>query len=363
MMNSMPMSGDGDFADVIIVGAGLSGLICGQELQRSGSRVLILDKSRGIGGRMATRRVDPNGWLDHGVPAWLEPCSLELDSAWQTFTTNLLMAQIIQPWPEFSPNHPLDQNYFQAYAAPQGMTAIAKYLAEELRIERQQQVTTIQVHPPTQLWHVTTTNSQELSQTWWCKTLILAIPAPQAQVLCQPLTEHGLAQEFLRHLAQVAYDPCLTTMIGFDPEVCSKLPHLPLLDPADSQIRWWAWDSQKRTQPAQAIMVLHSTAEYAQANFETVSLTKVGHDLWDSVCKTHNLPNVLATPNWLQVHRWRYAQVRQGYPRPYLVAPMSPTLVCCGDWCGQINKAWGLGRAWQSGIETAQLLKHPEVHL
>ncbi|AFY62400.1 NAD(P)/FAD-dependent oxidoreductase [Synechococcus sp. PCC 6312] len=363
-LTPMPIQGDpgGDVFDVIIVGAGLSGLTCGQELQRSGQRVLILEKSAGLGGRIATRRIGTDCWLDHGVPAWIAPPDFDDFPnwpQWQALTTELLTKEIIQAWPEFTPTQPSELSHFQAYAAPQGMTSIAKHLAQGLRIERQQRVTMIQVNPDPQLWQVTTVNPKEVAQAWWCKTLVLAIPAPQIHELCRPLSDHGLALEFLRHLAQVTYDPSLTVMVGFAPELRSALPALPALDPDDSQICWWAWDSQKRPQPAPPVIVLHSTPDYAQANFEAVPLADAGYYLWASVQKKYDLPDLLTAPNWLQVHRWRYAQITQGYPRPYLIAPLSPTLICCGDWCGQTNPAWGLGRAWASGMETAKLLTHP----
>ncbi len=52
--------------DVLIIGAGMAGLTAAQELQRAGRRVLVLDKSRGIGGRMATRRIG-DATFDHGA--------------------------------------------------------------------------------------------------------------------------------------------------------------------------------------------------------------------------------------------------------------------------------------------------------
>ncbi len=51
-------------ADVLIVGAGLSGLCLARELKRD---CLLLEKSRGVGGRIATRRIDDLGF-DHGAP-------------------------------------------------------------------------------------------------------------------------------------------------------------------------------------------------------------------------------------------------------------------------------------------------------
>ena len=51
---------------VAIVGAGLSGLSCAHALQAQGVKVTVFDKSRGVSGRMSTRRGD--GWqADHGA--------------------------------------------------------------------------------------------------------------------------------------------------------------------------------------------------------------------------------------------------------------------------------------------------------
>jgi len=46
--------------DVVIVGAGISGIISGKYLQENGFTVKILDKGKAIGGRLATRRMELN---------------------------------------------------------------------------------------------------------------------------------------------------------------------------------------------------------------------------------------------------------------------------------------------------------------
>ena len=43
--------------DVAVIGAGMAGLTCAQALCQSDQNVIVLDKSRGVGGRMATRRL------------------------------------------------------------------------------------------------------------------------------------------------------------------------------------------------------------------------------------------------------------------------------------------------------------------
>jgi renalase len=61
--------------DVIVIGAGLSGLIAAHTVQANGVRVVVLDKGRGVGGLLATRRTD-SGVFDHGALAELLSGSL-----------------------------------------------------------------------------------------------------------------------------------------------------------------------------------------------------------------------------------------------------------------------------------------------
>ena len=50
----------------IVIGAGIAGLLAARTLQEHGLRVTVLDKGRGVGGRMATRRIG-SAVFDHGA--------------------------------------------------------------------------------------------------------------------------------------------------------------------------------------------------------------------------------------------------------------------------------------------------------
>ncbi|HIP78813.1 MAG TPA: FAD-binding protein, partial [Kiloniellaceae bacterium] len=41
---------------IAVIGAGLAGLLCARRLQDAGLHPVVFEKSRGLGGRLATRR-------------------------------------------------------------------------------------------------------------------------------------------------------------------------------------------------------------------------------------------------------------------------------------------------------------------
>ena len=62
------MSTGPDLRDVVVVGAGLAGLAAARRAAREGMSVEVIEKSGGLGGRLATRRVGDLP-VDHGCPA------------------------------------------------------------------------------------------------------------------------------------------------------------------------------------------------------------------------------------------------------------------------------------------------------
>ncbi|MGB0731164.1 MAG: FAD-dependent oxidoreductase, partial [Miltoncostaeaceae bacterium] len=52
---------------VAVIGAGIAGLVAARDVRGAGHEVVVLEKSRGVGGRMAARRVEGTV-VDHGLP-------------------------------------------------------------------------------------------------------------------------------------------------------------------------------------------------------------------------------------------------------------------------------------------------------
>lgn len=71
MTHSLPVP-QPDQRHVAVIGAGLAGLACAQALVSAGALVQVFEKSRGVSGRMSTRRGE--GWqCDHGAAALWTP--------------------------------------------------------------------------------------------------------------------------------------------------------------------------------------------------------------------------------------------------------------------------------------------------
>jgi hypothetical protein len=78
---------------------------------------------------------------------------------------------------------------------------------------------------------------------------------------------------------------------------------------------------------------LQSSANFAQLHLEASDLQPIGQEMLKYAAQTLELP-LLETPEWLQVHRWRYAFPSIPWQNQVLSAQAELPLVCCGDWCG-----------------------------
>jgi predicted NAD/FAD-dependent oxidoreductase/deoxyribodipyrimidine photolyase len=121
-------------ARVAVIGAGLTGVVAARGLEHHGHQVLVFEKSRGVGGRTATRRDERRQW-DHGAPAfevtapWLRPRIAE----W-------VRLGVVEPWQptvaraESGTRTPMKSPFHEHVIATGGMSAFAKHLAAGLDI-------------------------------------------------------------------------------------------------------------------------------------------------------------------------------------------------------------------------------------
>ncbi|MEG4998603.1 NAD(P)/FAD-dependent oxidoreductase [Microcoleus sp. B4-D4] len=335
--------------DVVAIGAGMAGLICARQLRLAGYSVAVVEKSRGPGGRVATRRVQ-GARADHGA-RYLEPQG----EAVQALIDVLVDRQILKLWTdsvaEFRQGE-ISAIPCSCYVAPAGMNTVGKYIAEGLDIWYGRRVKAIS-RTDNQMWCLSlevTDDNLEIPQELIAKAVVVAIPAPQALMFLD--SEIGLSPDFIDKLRSVEYDPCITVMAGYPAARNSELSNLnpqwkSVSFPDDSDLAWVGLDSSKRSESQQPVFVVHSSANFAERYLEASDLNTVGGELLDRT--SEYLIPWLNQPEWLQVHRWRYAFCRNPLPVSCLPALEGLPLVCAGDLCGEGQ----IEAALRSGVAAA----------
>ncbi len=319
----------------VIIGAGIAGLTAARQLVQQGWTVTVLDKGRGLGGRLATRRL-AGGRADHGAQV-----IRATTAAFSDWLTSADEQTALMEWPV----DPVGAGW----VGRDGMNRVAKQLATELTIETEQTVVSVQTDEMG--WRIET-NSGQLFRG---DALLCTIPAPQALTLF--VDKSNLLGPTDQHVLQtILYEPCLAVLVALNRASQIPKPGGLWLDRPD--INWVADNLQKGISPdVPTVTILASTA--FSRTYLDGDLNAVGQQLLEQL--TDWLPAETITS--VQVHRWRYSQVAQAHPDPYWRADTSLPFLFGGDGFGGIaphDPHLNVERAFLSGQSMADwLLTHP----
>jgi renalase len=325
---------------IAVIGAGMAGLACARELEMASAEVTVFEKSRGLGGRLATRRQD-NLAFDHGaqfVAARGRPFAKYMDSVLRSGCSAAWrppVAEDARRW-----DAPLED---WQVGIP-GMSALVSPLGRSLKIRRGTKVQ--EIIPGRNGWLMITDAGRE-GQSF--DAVAVAVPAPQALSLLAP---HAPA---FRQLTSVRMAPCWSVMVRFDTP-----PPTP-----DGVHRWTggalSWAACDSSKPGRAgdgrSWVLHAGPDWSREYLEADAQEAARLLLREFSVK---LGAALAPPTFLQAHRWRYAQVEQALGLPCIV-DSDIAVGACGDWCvaPRVEAAFDSGRSLAHSLQSALGLATP----
>jgi predicted NAD/FAD-dependent oxidoreductase len=301
-------------ATFAVIGAGLAGLVVSRKLARS-LDVVLFEKSRGVGGRMATRHADPFRF-DHGAQFFTAQTR-----AFRTFLEPLIEAGIVADWPARFAELRRDQvaesrqwdNEHPHYVGVPGMNAIGKALASGLDVRLDTAVTSLQRSGTR--WRLVGDGQRPLGEFDW-----VVVTAPSAQAA------HLLASTSIASAAEpVRMHACFALMLGFDGTV--DLPWQAALV-HDADISWISINSSKPGRPASSSLVVHSTNDWANAHADD-DTEAVRRHLLDEFREVTGIDG--ASAPFVDVHRWRHANVDRQEGDLYALDP-DQQLAACGDW-------------------------------
>ena len=319
--------------DVVVIGAGVAGVTCAQQLRLAGHSVALVEKSRGVGGRLAKRRLtDASAGLthaDHGV-CYLKPKDATFAKLIQRLCDGSEMAVWTEQIHELGASGEVvpPQSRSARYASPQGINVLAKALSKDLVIHYQQRA--VGLRSQAEGWEIETVQGLSLR----AKAVVIAVPTPQAIALVEPLAD--LDSETLAQLKRVHYSKSIAAIAVYGPDhqaTAAQLPWQGINCYDHDNLAWVGLESSKQLNPQQPVVVVHSNMAFGEAQFEAEDRQAVGQSLLEMAAEATG-EAWLAQPEILQVHRWGYAFPQTPLSVPYVQAKTSLPLWFAGDWCG-----------------------------
>lgn len=298
-----------------IVGAGMAGLSCAAGLADLGHEVTLLDKARGPGGRMSTRRVDsPLGEarFDHGAQYFTarDPGFREQVAAWAK-------RGIVASWPLPAPD---------AWVGTPGMNAVIKAMANGRDVRWGVHVDRIERCGG--LWRITA----GAAQFEGFDAVVIAVPAEQALPFVS-LHDFLMAREAMLARSQ----PCWTAMFTF----AQPLPGGHAMVRDRGALGWAARSLAKPGRSGPEGWVVQARPEWSTTHLE---------DDPEQVCAEllrelgEALGVAVPAPVMARAHRWRYA-MSAGLGLGSLWND-ALGLGVCGDWLlgPRVECAWLSGQ-------------------
>lgn len=327
-------------SQIVIIGAGLAGLMAATQLQSAGYSVVVLDKSRGVGGRLATRRID-QGVFDHGAQFFTARTAIFQDyiAQWET-------AGIVKTWTHGFPEDgiaPAGAGH-PRYIGTHGMTTLPKYLAKNLDIRTHQHVDAIEQDAfGWQIRVMDKTTNQAI--VFSAEAVIVTAPLPQAQTMLEAGQVPLSAQDQSVLATYGKYDAVFAIMaVTSEP---SRIPEPGAARFSTGDIAWLADNTQKGISPQQYGLTIHTSATYAQVNLDR-DRTAIAEEILDQAA-----PYIEGDRLTTQVHRWLYSHPQNIYPADYYPLETRLPLILAGDVFGGAR----VEGAALSGMAAAQALQ------
>ena len=308
---------------ITVVGAGIAGVTCARALQAAGQQVVVLDRGRVPGGRMATRALPTreDRWVDTGASYFTVR-----DPEFQSIVDDWAARGLARPWTDtfavLRDGVLVERKTGPVrWSAPGGLRSLVEDLATGLDVRGGRHVRSV---------------SAGLVDGEPTDAVVLAMPDPQALEVLDASLQHERAAVSGR-----SWDPVLALVARW-PERSwdwdGAFVH------GSEVIEWLADDGSRRGDGA-PVLVAHSTPSFAATRL--VDPPAAADELVAGVRAATGLNE----PEQVQhVQRWTYAKPVGTREATYFLGEQRVGL--CGD-------GWGASKveaAWASGAALAQAL-------
>lgn len=349
--------------NIAIIGAGMAGLAAARELTAAGHTITLYEKSRGVGGRVATRRIE-GCIVDHGAQN-IKPEGSALEAVMLRELPTDELVKIEPPiclydskgtiWPPDA-----ERNAEAKYSYRNGMTTLPKLLLQALPPE----LATIRYD--TRITRLEETDSEVIlkdesgQEVGRAEIVIVTAPAPQAADLlgdsAPQMRSTWETLDRVKALRQVEYHRSITVLLGYAPPFPPLPAYALLAEDRTTDLLWLAFEQTKGAERApngEAVLIAQMSPKFSGFFYD-------GEDsflIWRVVDELQTLfGNAYISPLWSQLKRWKFAQPYGMVHFEEVNFPgMSSSVLVCGDALrpegGRVHQAYA------SGLQAAELAK------
>ena len=300
---------------IAVIGAGVAGLTAGRVLAESGHEVVIFEKSRGYGGRLATRYAgkDNNSKVDHGLP-YIEVSSADIEPLISELTNSGVLVPWKGPFVHCNANGEIStvKPNKKRYIAPEGMNQVGKKLARM-----------VDVRTETKVSGVTHIGEDRTKKRSWMlnfptgltenfDAVIIAAPSKKAYAILNTTIDEVQTLKLLREVDDVEYYPSFSLMVGYGE---TEFPDWAMMTCENEVIESITNEASKRGEGAECSFVVHTTAEFAE-KYKDSDAEEVEEIILDELAGI--LGGWSALPEWKQLHFWRYSKAANPLPYPFM---------------------------------------------
>lgn len=314
-----------------VIGGGPAGLACAQMLAQAGVAVEVLEKSRGLGGRAATKRIGDLSF-DHGAQY-----VTARGRAFRALMQDLLHGGSAAVWRPRLPDG--DDAPEDWHVGAPGMSALLRPWATGLTVRTQALARAIRRRADGRF----EIDLDDGAAAGPYDAVATAAPAPQAVALLEMF-----GAPFDR-IAAAPMSPCWTLLAAATTPAGATAD---LLRPLDGPIQWAA---RNNSRPGRAATperwTLHCAYDWSLAHIDWTP-EAVAAALAPQV---QDLLGLNALDLHYQAHRWRYALADAPLGQTCLMTE-DGRLGACGDWClaprveSAIDSGLGLGAAMAAAL-------------
>jgi predicted NAD/FAD-dependent oxidoreductase len=299
----------------------MAGLTAAGELTAAGWSVVLVDKGRGVGGRMATRRMGESR-LDHGAQFFTVR-----DERFRQKVLGWEREGLAAPW--------YSEGGHVRYRGVGGMNAVAKHLAESFDVRTEVKLEFVEAVGAG--WRAVAESGAEFT----ADSLLMTAPAPQAMAL---LSRCSVPDELTGALRAVDYDPCFALLLTLDG--ASQVPEPGYVRPESGPVEWIADNAMKGISEGPGAITVHARGDFSR-QYRDAPKEEVAALLREAAA-----PWLGSAVKESQLHRWLYSKPVAGGGAVSLFSAVPAPLAIAGD-------AYAGGRvegAFVSGLAAARSL-------